>query len=161
MSNSCVITVPDYRKNHSIPGIYIHSRGDYAFVECFCEYCKMQDFRSPDEDNIGLARLTQVLANYFSEGLTVSVCESGSFMTDHGVYMIKDWKIHDWVHDGWYGENEKPVSFDEKSKIIFLQEINEKQPLWMMLTDEYIEEWVKKELKAETIKYFKDSIIKK
>ena len=86
MGNRAVIT-----KNMDGIGIYLHWNGGRDSVEAFLEYCKRRKFRT--DDDYGMARLTQVIANYFGGDLSIGIdlcrnldCDNW----DNGVYIIDD-----------------------------------------------------------------------
>ncbi len=99
MGNRAVITTSTAInvKNSSDIGVYLHWNGGRDSVEAFLTYCKMQDFRSPEYDNYGWARLCQVIANYFGgDGLSVGIdkcCHLDCSNGDNGVYIIKNWEV--------------------------------------------------------------------
>lgn len=93
MGNRCVITTED----HEI-GIYMHWNGSPNDVATFLRYCELANYRSPETDCYGWARLCQVIGNYFDDGLSVGIdiikrlnCEN----FDNGTYVIKNWSIID------------------------------------------------------------------
>lgn len=91
MGNRAVITTPAKQI-----GIYLHWNGGRDSVEGFLSYCKKMGFRDPAEDNYGIARLVQVIANFFGpDGLSigVDVLENLDTMSDNGVYIISNWEI--------------------------------------------------------------------
>lgn len=85
-------------------GVYVHWNGGYDSVLAFTQYCKLKGYRSPEQDSYGLARLCQVIGNYFGGGLSVGVWNMHDqttmtpglvedFWLDNGVYEIKNWEI--------------------------------------------------------------------
>ena len=96
MGNKAVITTKENFANNGI-GIYLHWNGGRDSVEAFLKYCELRNFRSPDSDNYGWARLTQVIANFFGkDGLSIGIdvvdnldCRNG----DNGTYYIEGWTI--------------------------------------------------------------------
>jgi hypothetical protein len=74
-------------------------------VTAFLTYCKLRGFR---DDDYGIARLTQVIANYFGGGLSIGItAHPGQWVRgcDNGMYVIKEWNIvkHlDMDEDGHY-----------------------------------------------------------
>ena len=115
-------------------GIYLHWNGGRDSVEGFLAYCKLKKYRGPDEDeSYCLARLVQVIANFFDSGLSVGVgplnqldCDN----YDNGVYVIgKNWKIV----DRKYYEGEEQHSY---SLLECLRAINKAQPQHEQLPDE-------------------------
>ena len=91
MGNRAVITTKDKRV-----GVYLHWNGGRDSVEAFLKYCEMKNYRPPEQDNYGWARLCQVIGNYFGEGLSIGIDEYKHLDTDNGdngVYIIENWKI--------------------------------------------------------------------
>lgn len=98
MGNRAVITASksdDVARSKDI-GIYLHWNGGRDSVEGFLAYGKIKGFREPDQDNYGWARLCQIIANYFSDGLSIGIdtcdrldCDNW----DNGVYIISGWNI--------------------------------------------------------------------
>jgi len=95
MGNRAVITTAPFRKNKV--GIYIHWNGGRDSVKPFLNYCRLKGYRGPVSDCYGIARLTQVIANFFGGELSIGVdlvknldCDNG----DNGVYLVDDnWNI--------------------------------------------------------------------
>lgn len=54
-------------------GLYLHWNGGYDSVLAFTQYCKLKGYRSPENDCYGLARLCQVVTNFFGGGLSVGI----------------------------------------------------------------------------------------
>jgi hypothetical protein len=96
MGNRAVITTKENFENNGI-GIYLHWNGGRDSIEAFLKYCELRNFRSPDTDCYGWARLTQIIANFFGmDGLSVGIdtvdhLDCDNF--DNGVYFIEGWKI--------------------------------------------------------------------
>ena len=96
IGNRAVITTRENFDNNGI-GVYLHWQGGETSVKAFLKYCELRGFRTPDEDNYGWARLTQVIANFMGgDGLSVGVdtlnhldCDNW----DNGTYIIEGWKI--------------------------------------------------------------------
>ena len=98
MGNRAVITASksrDVAESNDI-GIYLHWNGGRDSVEAFLKYCELKRYRSPSKDSYGLARLCQVIANFFGGGNSIGIdnccyldCNNG----DNGVYIIEGWKI--------------------------------------------------------------------
>ena len=91
MGNRAVITTEEKKL-----GVYLHWNGGRDSVEAFLAVCAENNYRQPKNDSYGWARLCQVIANYFSSGLSVGIdtlenldCDNG----DNGMYIIKDWQI--------------------------------------------------------------------
>ena len=91
MGNRTVITTEDKQV-----GVYLHWCGEPESVQAFLDVCNYFEFRKPEEDSYGFARLCQVIANYFFDGLSVGVgvFENTDYdNADNGYYIIKNWKI--------------------------------------------------------------------
>lgn len=95
MGNRAVITTREDFNNNGL-GIYLHWNGGRDSVNAFLTYCNIQGFRSPTDDSYGMARLCQVIANFFSGGLSIGIdqieyldCDNW----DNGVYIIDGWEI--------------------------------------------------------------------
>ena len=72
--------------------IYVHWNGGRPSIEAFLKYAKEKKLR---DDDYGLARLTQIICNYFGGSLSVGVGNIDRLDTssDHGVYEISNWEI--------------------------------------------------------------------
>lgn len=89
--------------------MYLHWNGGRDSVEAFLEYCDLQGYRSPDNDNYGWARLCQVVGNFFGpSGLSVGI---GPYTTDrwmdpgdNGIYVIEGWRISSHIKSDYYGD---------------------------------------------------------
>lgn len=135
MGNRAVITTEDKKI-----GVYLHWNGGRDSVEAFLTYCKIKDFRSPETDSYGWARLCQVIANFFGgDGLCIGIDEFDELDCnnhDNGVYIIKNWEI--------IGREYAPgIEQKEYNLLEFIKFINSKQPENMQITDEQIENYIK------------------
>ena len=63
MGNRAVITTRENFENNGI-GVYLQWNGGRDSVSAFLEYCRLRNFRPPEEDNYGWARLIQIIANF-------------------------------------------------------------------------------------------------
>lgn len=92
MGNRCVIATE--KKDLAV---YLHWNGGRDSVEGFLEYCRRMNFRAPESDSYGWARLVQVIANFFGgDGLSIGIDRFENLDgvgDDNGNYIIKDWKI--------------------------------------------------------------------
>lgn len=98
MGNRAIITNKDRQM-----GVYVHWNGGRDSIEPLLKYCEMQGFRSPDTDpQYGWARITQVLTNFFPDGLSVGVVRYSDDKSmnpgDNGIYIIEGWEIVDRVY---------------------------------------------------------------
>lgn len=78
-------------------GVYLHWNGGISSIKAFLKYCEIMNYRNPTNDNYGIARFVQTIANFFgADGLSIGVgklddldCDNG----DNGMYICKGWKI--------------------------------------------------------------------
>ena len=118
MSNNAVVT---WSTDKNAIGVYLHWNGSLTSVEAFLKYCKLKGYREPDKDCYGLARFTQVVANFFGGELSIGVDLVSKFgECDNGIYICKGWNIVS--HKG------RPAKEDEYSLEHFLYKINNNQP---------------------------------
>lgn len=119
MGNRAVIAT----KNKDL-GVYLHWNGGRDSVEAFLKYCELKGYRSPEVDNYGWARLSQVIGNFFggiySLGLDIyEQLDTNNY--DNGTYIIEDWKIIDRLY--FNGEEQNEYNLQE-----MLIEIDKCQP---------------------------------
>lgn len=133
MGNRAVITTEENWKHDGV-GIYLHWNGGRDSVEGFLKYCELKGYRSHDS-SYGLARLCQVIGNFFGGTLCVGIdtlwhldCDNG----DNGVYIIKDWKIVNRVY--FNGVEQQEYSLKE-----MLSAIDGRMPENERFGDEFIE----------------------
>lgn len=122
MGNRAVITTVDGWKNNGI-GIYLHWNGGKDSIEAFLKYCKLRGFRNGD---YGMARLTQIIANFFGGELSIGIDTIDHLDTDNGdngTYIIDTdaWEIIDRKFMNYHEQTEYDI--DE-----FLHDIDNKQP---------------------------------
>ena len=72
--------------------IYVHWDGGRPSIEAFLKYAKDKGVR---DDDYGLARLVQIICNYFGGTLSIGVGNIDRLDTDgdHGIYEISNWEI--------------------------------------------------------------------
>lgn len=135
MGNRAVITTEKNFNNNGV-GVYLHWNGGRDSVEAFLTYCKLKQYREPETDNYGWARLCQVIGNFFGGDCSIGIdtvnrldCDN----YDNGVYFIENWKI---VGRKYFNGIEQ----DEFRLIDMLVEIDEKQPKGEQLGKRKIEE---------------------
>lgn len=123
MGNRAVITTRKDFDNNGI-GVYVHWNGGRDSVNAFLTYCAMKDYREPEKDCYGWARLCQVIGNYFGGTTSVGIdtinhldCDNG----DNGTYIIENWKIVGREYFDWGEQN----NYDLES---FVKDINASQP---------------------------------
>ena len=141
-------------------GLYLHWNGGYDSVLAFTQYCKLKGYRSPEDDCYGLARLCQVVTNFFGGGLSVGILNmtgaehmtkeiAADYGGDNGIYEIKDWNIiAHWTENGVIAEAyESHEGYDLTE---FLLYIDSHMPVEEQLGKEFImaEETDVAELKA-------------
>lgn len=111
MGNRAVITTTE--KNI---GIYLHWNGGIDSVTAFLKYCELRGFRSFPDD-YGIARFTQVVANYFGGGLSIGVTdnpEGWAEGADNGMYVVDGWNIvQHWDYEYRKDDNGKWVKNDD------------------------------------------------
>ena len=123
MGNRAVITTEEKQI-----GIYVHWNGGRESIETFLAYCDLKEYRPPETDCYGWARMCQVIANYFGGGLSIGIDKYNRLDTDNwdnGVYIIKDWKIVGREFQKYKDEELK--SFRELEERLI--EFNESQPI--------------------------------
>jgi len=145
MGNRAVITTETNWKEGGV-GIYLHWNGGRDSVEAFLEYCKLKGYRDPERDTYGMARLIQVIGNFFGGSLSLGVdtlwhsdCDNG----DNGVYIIGEgWKI-----TGRYYHHGEQNEYDLQEMLL---EIDEAQPVNEQLGKNYL---MADEVNRDMLKY--------
>ena len=142
MGNRAVITwsqKKDVKRTNDL-GIYLHWNGGRDSVEAFLTYCKLQEYREPDVDNYGYARLCQVIGNFFGGTLSLGIdkcrnldCNNG----DNGTYICKGWDI---VGRQYFDGREQ----EGHDLIEMLRAINDGMPKEDRLSNEAIESYRQK-----------------
>ena len=136
MGNRAVITTKENYENNGI-GIYLHWNGGRDSVNAFLTYCKLQGYRTPENDCYGWARLAQVIGNFFGGSLSLGVDTVNNLDCDNwdnGTYFIKDWAIVGRAN--FKGEEQDCYDLKE-----FLLHIDECMPEKDRLGNEKIEEY--------------------
>lgn len=126
-------------------GIYVHWNGGYDSVRAFCEYCNLKGYRNLETDNYGVARLAQVIGNFFGGGTSVGIVHCKKTLTeeyvdslclDNGVYEIKDWKISKHWNSGIvYPQYEMHEGYDLQE---MLEDIDEAMPIKEQLGKDFL-----------------------
>lgn len=106
MGNRAVILnkkdmLSDGRINPNQIGVYLHWNGGRTCIEAFLKYCELKQYRTPDTDCYGWARLCQVIGNFFGGGLSLGIdCAMNLDCAnyDNGTYVIENWEIVDRLH---------------------------------------------------------------
>lgn len=109
MGNRAVITTAPF--SESSVGIYVHWNGGRASVEGFLKACRELGYRDPSlDDGYAMARLTQVIGQFFggSESLGIGVVRDlDTDNGDNGTYVIGEgWEIVGRLHVNPLGEEE-------------------------------------------------------
>lgn len=105
-------------------GVYVHWNGGRLSIEGFLAYCRLKEYRNPNNDCYGWARLCQVIGNFFGGECSVGIDKYERLDTDNGdngVYVIgKNWEIVDRLHADWGDDEVDPEKLEEF--IIYLDE---------------------------------------
>tara|TARA_R100001126_G_scaffold8122_1_gene4236 strand:+ start:1038 stop:1457 length:420 start_codon:yes stop_codon:yes gene_type:complete len=121
MGNRAVITI----KQDNVPkenwdSLYLHWNGGRDSVEPFLHVAKLYGIRCAGDSSYGIARLAQLIGNYFGGTLSLGVGRYGRLDTDNydnGVYVIGgDWEIVD--REFFEGKEQQAHDFDEFVKDI-------------------------------------------
>lgn len=141
MGNRAVIT--DKKKEI---GIYVHWNGGRDSIEAFLTYCKIKEYRNPNEDCYGWARLCQVIGNYFGGKCSVGIDKFEYLDTDNGdngTYVIDEkWNICERLFFDGREQN-------EYSLLEFIYEINACMPAKEQVQEEILKIEVDKILKEK------------
>lgn len=113
-------------------GVYLHWNGGRDSVEPFLGYCKARGFRC---DDYGVARMAQVVGNWFGGSTCIGVINTRHHLKDldpgdNGVYIVKDWEIV-----GRYPKDvceQRVYDYDE-----FIRDLDAKQPERDRLGDKF------------------------
>ena len=132
MGNRCLI-VP--KGNESI-GIYLHWNGGVDSVTAFLKYCELKNYRSFNGDGYGIARLCQVIGNYFGgtlsigiETITHELTEDFADNYDNGIYIVDGWEICQRI---------SPSGHEGYDLTEMLIDIDKSQPVEEQLGEDYI-----------------------
>ena len=108
MGNRAVISFENQKT-----GIYLHWNGGEDSVRAFLDCAKSLGVRDPISDSYGVARLTQIIGNFFGGTLSVGLGDLESLdcdNQDNGVYVVgKGWEIVQRRH------HQHSAPFDEQS----------------------------------------------
>ena len=78
-------------------GIYLHWNGGEESVKAFLDCAKSLGVRDPVQDSYGVARLTQIIGNFFGGSLSLGIGDLDSLDCDNydnGTYIVgKGWEI--------------------------------------------------------------------
>lgn len=106
MGNRAVITMAPFGLDNI--GIYVHWNGGPESIAAFLGAAKRLDMRSPAMDKeYAMARLTQVIANYFGGSTSIGIGKVRDLdydNGDNGTYLIGgDWEMLDRKFFGEHG----------------------------------------------------------
>lgn len=90
MGNRAVV---QFGKGSDALGIYLHWNGGEESVQAFLDAAKHYEVRT---DDYGVARLTQIICNFFGGTLSVGVSLAKNLDRDNGdngTFIVKDWEI--------------------------------------------------------------------
>ena len=113
MGNRAVIAFQDGSLEHvqlNAPGIYLHWNGGPESVEAFLDAAKELGVRC--ESDYGIARLCQIIGNWFGGTLSIGIGTCRTMDTDNGdngTYVVDlenhGWKIVKTFHrEDWHGD---------------------------------------------------------
>lgn len=149
MGNRAVIINKKDMKNWEISpnqiGVYLHWNGGRDSVSALLKYCEYKNYRTPDTDCYGWARLCQVIGNFFGGTTSLGIdcaknldCGNG----DNGVYIIEGWNI---VGRKYYFNSKEQNDY---SLFDMLYEIDSAQPKAEQLGKQF---WAAEDLPIEAI----------
>lgn len=150
MGNRAVITTSkstDIKHSKDI-GVYLHWNGGRDSVQGFLTYCKIKEYRSPEQDNYGWARLCQVIGNFFggTNSIGCDTCDNLDCDNwDNGTYIIENWEI---VSRKYFDGNEQ-MNYDLEELLI---EIDKKQPTKEQLGEATIKDYIKRNKETQNNK---------
>jgi hypothetical protein len=145
MGNRAVITLAKYDTMGNVIkevdkeeiGVYLHWNGGYDSVSAFLKYCELKEYRCPQNDCYGWARLCQIIGNFFGGSSSLGIDKCGRLDCDNydnGVYLIKDWKIVGRVYFKGKEQNCYPL-------LESLLEINRRQPVNEQMEESFIRKY--------------------
>lgn len=125
-------------------GLYVHWNGGYESVYPITQYCKLKGYRSPANDDYGLARLAQVYGNFFGGSTSVGIASNLPVRIndkigqeqcwDNGVYEIDS----NWELAHYNGEDNVDPYVSDEDLIDFMIYLNNRMPEHDRLDEAYI-----------------------
>ena len=108
------------KKKEEVPCIYLHWNGGRDSVEAFLDATKRLGVRTHDQ-SYGMARLTQIIANFMGGTLSIGISSVGDWaldFLDNGVYWVDELEIYDRTdtYDGY--KEQKSYDHEELVKAI-------------------------------------------
>ena len=123
MGNRCLIAFKEKEskiRKENAPCIYLHWNGGRDSVEAFLDATKRLGVRTHDQ-SYGMARLTQIIANFMGGTLSIGISNVGDWdldFLDNGVYWVEGLEIYDRT-DTYNGfEEQKEYDHEELVKAI-------------------------------------------
>jgi len=87
MGNRAILKFQDEK---NLSSIYLHWNGGRASVQAFLNVAKELGFRNGE---YGIARLSQVIGNFFGGDLSLGITNHSKSHGDNGIYLIKNFEI--------------------------------------------------------------------
>jgi len=120
MGNRCLIAFKEKestKKKEDVPCIYLHWNGGRDSVEAFLDATRRLGVRKNDP-SYGMARLTQIIANYLGGTLSIGISSVGDWaldFLDNGIYWVDELEIYDRTdtYDGYQEQN----SYDHETLV--------------------------------------------
>jgi len=119
MGNRAVITI----KEKDVPqedwnSLYLHWNGGRDSVEPFLHVAKLYEIRCQEDSSYAIARLSQLIGNYFGGVISLGVGAYKCLDTegDNGTYVVEDWEIVDRLNHNGYEQTK--YNFDDMVKDI-------------------------------------------
>lgn len=134
MGNRAFLYSEKTTAGHRGLGVYLHWNGGPDSVIPLIRYCKLRKFR-PFSDGYGVARLCQVMGNFFGGTLSLGVefAKPDEVDTNHTPYCITDdWEIKnldDYRNDDWPSDDQV---------LEFMIELNKSQPKELQVPVEFL-----------------------
>jgi|TARA_R100000084_G_C4543972_1_gene96916 hypothetical protein len=120
MGNRAVITIKEKdTAKEDWNSLYLHWNGGRDSVEPFLHVAKLYGIRCNDDSSYAIARLSQLIGNYFGGTLSLGIGAYKCLDTnnwDNGTYIIEDWEIVE--REYFEGEEQQEHNFDEMVKDI-------------------------------------------
>ena len=115
MGNRAVITIKEKdTPKEDWNSLYLHWNGGRDSVEPFLHVAKLYGIRCNDDSSYAIARLSQLIGNYFGGTLSVGIGAYKRLDTnnwDNGTYIIEDWEIVE--REFFEGKEQQEHDFDE------------------------------------------------
>ena len=120
MGNRAVITIKEKdTAKEDWNSLYLHWNGGRDSVEPFLHVAKLYGIRCNDDSSYAIARLSQLIGNYFGGTLSLGIGAYKCLDTnnwDNGTYIIEDQEIVE--REYFEGEEQQEHNFDEMVKDI-------------------------------------------